>query len=496
MASRVVRDTFLSSSTIHLLSPGAQDRWLRYFMLSDYHGCFECLPAIVKAQAFPQRADMTVERVRDDLLEYAREMLEVWTDGGRVYGFWRQFGHHNRISKEGAYRRKTPVPPTVRPYGTLAAYYAAGADRTAPHPRMSVVQGLLDLSPRQLTLLSDSGQLCPATARQLPGNCPPQDQDQVQVKIPRIAAAVAAGGTCTETPDTADAAQGDTPGHAQPASSPLESAPPVSSARPSVPPHRHSASSRQSAPLTRHSDPRDTPEDSTSQKRRAFFHARLAAFETAYRQRYGEGPPPDTAGKTQLGRLLNAWKETVPLDDALSAYTVDSDPWYASRKHALRHFAQWVAEGRHRQRGDAEAAAPTRKPRPSCAVCKTTLISETPRKRETDGAAICDPCHRRLYPERYKPVAAALVGQKASGGVAPVPLPNPLSPPPTAAQEPYAIALRAVRDEFGPQAVAEVTATIAQIGGDDARAAVVRRVVAMLVQAQRPIPPELVAGAA
>jgi len=80
--------------------------------------------------------------------------------------------------------------------------------------------------------------------------------------------------------------------------------------------------------------------------------------------------------------------------------------------------------------------------------------------------------------------------------VAPVPLPNPLSPPPTAAQEPYAIALRAVRDEFGPQAVAEVTATIAQIGGDDARAAVVRRVVAMLVQAQRPIPPELVAGAA
>ena len=76
---------------------------------------------------------MTDEAVKADLAEYEREkMLEVWEDNGRRFGFLVSWGRHQRVreadpaaakGKKFKTNRKTPVSPSVRPFGTMVTVH-------------------------------------------------------------------------------------------------------------------------------------------------------------------------------------------------------------------------------------------------------------------------------------------------------------------------------------------------------------------------------------
>lgn len=167
MPSRILRDSIVTSPSLARCSPGAQDRFPRYTIAADDFGCFEASPMILRGKMFPYRQDMTDDAVAADLAEYRRElMLEVWEENGRRYGFFVSWGRHQRVREADDHkakgnkfksRRKTPTPPSVRPFGTLAAYYGADADRA--FAELPAVAG---------------------HSRATATRCPPQSQSQTQ----------------------------------------------------------------------------------------------------------------------------------------------------------------------------------------------------------------------------------------------------------------------------------------------------------------------------
>lgn len=84
--------------------------------LVDVFGCFPYRPRTMFAQAFELEEywqdRVTEADVRRWLQEYEQaEILDVWTDKGRKYGFWVGWFKYNRHRPE--YARKTPIPPRL-----------------------------------------------------------------------------------------------------------------------------------------------------------------------------------------------------------------------------------------------------------------------------------------------------------------------------------------------------------------------------------------------
>lgn len=132
MPSRILRESLLTSPSIAACTPGAQDRFHRYLLVADDYGCFESDPEVLKGRLWAKRSDMTSHKVLDDLNEYEQAgMLERWEEGGRMFAFLRSWGRHQRIRADGSsYKRKFPIPPSVKPFADLHGYYAANADRS------------------------------------------------------------------------------------------------------------------------------------------------------------------------------------------------------------------------------------------------------------------------------------------------------------------------------------------------------------------------------
>jgi hypothetical protein len=123
MATRILHDALLSSPSLATCSPRAQDAFPRFLLLADDFGCFDAHPRILLGRGWPLRPDVTEADLAGWLKEYeAAGMLQVWSEGGRTYGFltgWtgskgqRKREEYSPTNPKGS-RRKTPAPPITR----------------------------------------------------------------------------------------------------------------------------------------------------------------------------------------------------------------------------------------------------------------------------------------------------------------------------------------------------------------------------------------------
>jgi hypothetical protein len=138
MPNRILRESFLDSRSMEVLSPRAQDAFPRFILLADDFGCFEVNPRILWAKGWARRPDVTEADVGAWLLEYAEKqavdpdtgkrlppVLMLWTNAGRRYahltGWHGPHGQARRVEydpnapkgtpgRHGS-KRKTPPPP-------------------------------------------------------------------------------------------------------------------------------------------------------------------------------------------------------------------------------------------------------------------------------------------------------------------------------------------------------------------------------------------------
>lgn len=139
----MVDDSLLNSPSMAVLSPRAQDAFVRFILLADDFGCFEVSPRQLAAKGWPDREkDVTETDVEAWLAEYATRrapgeapVAMLWTDRARRWCFltgW--FGKHGQRRRaeydpkttagEKGSKRRTPPPP-----GDLLAAVMAGEVR-------------------------------------------------------------------------------------------------------------------------------------------------------------------------------------------------------------------------------------------------------------------------------------------------------------------------------------------------------------------------------
>lgn len=122
MPNRVIKDSIWSSPSLAQMSEAAQDHWPRWLLLADDWGCFNADADVIKGTVYPKRKKITVKRIEVLSAEYyAAGKLFLWSEGGRVWGFFTSFGkHHPNFcnsthvdgdGKQVRHKRKTPEPP-------------------------------------------------------------------------------------------------------------------------------------------------------------------------------------------------------------------------------------------------------------------------------------------------------------------------------------------------------------------------------------------------
>lgn len=113
---RVVKESIGRSQSLSKVSLMANLLWGIFLTVMDDHGCFDARPAIVKAQLFPLRKDVTEEMIEGWLQEYAApgvEMIRLWEElNGVRYGECISFEFHNDLLSKKA--PTTPCPPWLR----------------------------------------------------------------------------------------------------------------------------------------------------------------------------------------------------------------------------------------------------------------------------------------------------------------------------------------------------------------------------------------------
>lgn len=85
--------------------------FFRLLPLPDDHGCAELTPLVVKGRVFPLRNEITIENIEKWITELVKNnILNVWEEGGRLYGEFKTWSKHQRI--RSLHQRKTPDPPS------------------------------------------------------------------------------------------------------------------------------------------------------------------------------------------------------------------------------------------------------------------------------------------------------------------------------------------------------------------------------------------------
>lgn len=129
MPTRLIHDSLLTSPSLRACTPAAQDAFHRFLLLADDFGCFEAEPRVLVGRGWPYRNDVTDDRVRGWLVEYAVEgMVRLWPAGDRWWGHftaWWEFQRHREeysAKNPKGSKRKTPVPP--KDQGDVKAFAA------------------------------------------------------------------------------------------------------------------------------------------------------------------------------------------------------------------------------------------------------------------------------------------------------------------------------------------------------------------------------------
>jgi hypothetical protein len=140
MPKRLIDDSFLSSPSLAKCSPRAQDAFPRFILVADDFGCFEAIPRVLVAKAWPYRSDVSEADVKGWLEEYvAAGMAVLWTEAERRFcyltGWNGPHGQRKRAEYDpmapkgtpGAHgsKRRTPAPPPELVAAVLAGYRRA-----------------------------------------------------------------------------------------------------------------------------------------------------------------------------------------------------------------------------------------------------------------------------------------------------------------------------------------------------------------------------------
>lgn len=199
-----------------------------------------------------------------------------------------------------------------------------------------------------------------------------------------------------------------------------------------------------------------TAPTSKASAQRAWIQDRVAVYDAAYRQRHRETPDPDPVGRSGVGRIGAEWRRrgytTADLDNAIRAYVADNNRWYSEKKHALRHFGKWLAEGRRAKAPIAKP--PATAPPQGFARCAGTE-HEPPHvvyHDDLDAAGLC-------ATHRPSVVRDDLAARRFNGLVADA------VRGPAAADAPHRRIVERIQ-ALGPERVAEFWQRVARDGGD------------------------------
>lgn len=157
MPSRTLREAYATSDAIASLPPGPQDRFPRYLLAADDHGCFVADLRVLKGRLWIKRDDMTVEQIRADLDAFAASgVLTLWSEGGKAFAHFKGWLDHQRAPRASA-KRSTPVPPTAGQLRAVPERAVPGSAGQLPEVSPSSSSSSSDLP-----LLSSSGNCVPA----------------------------------------------------------------------------------------------------------------------------------------------------------------------------------------------------------------------------------------------------------------------------------------------------------------------------------------------
>lgn len=111
MANRFIKSTIWTSPNLNSLPEEAELLFYRLLPLPDDHGCFDADPRVLKGLLFPIRSSISIDNICERLLSLVGNgIISIWSESGRVYGVFNNWGKHQQIRSK--YRRKTPEPPT------------------------------------------------------------------------------------------------------------------------------------------------------------------------------------------------------------------------------------------------------------------------------------------------------------------------------------------------------------------------------------------------
>lgn len=110
MPNRVIKESIWTSPNLNNLSWQAEWFFYRLLPLPDDHGCAELTALVVKGRVFPLRPEVTVKKIEEWTQELVHnDILSIWNENGRIYGFFKTWGQHQRV--RSLHQRKTPAPP-------------------------------------------------------------------------------------------------------------------------------------------------------------------------------------------------------------------------------------------------------------------------------------------------------------------------------------------------------------------------------------------------
>lgn len=127
MPTRLLHDSLLTSPSLRICTPAAQDAFHRFILLADDFGCFEAEPRLLVGRGWAYRPDVSEQHIRAFMIEYAMAgMLRLWEADGRWFafltGWWNIQRHRTEYSEKNpkGSKRKTPAPPEAQ--GDLAGF--------------------------------------------------------------------------------------------------------------------------------------------------------------------------------------------------------------------------------------------------------------------------------------------------------------------------------------------------------------------------------------
>lgn len=113
MPSRILREDYRHSDSLTKCSIDSEDRYPRFLLCADDHGCFEIDIEEIRGFLFPKRLkQISIEIIKRHLTEYNQNgMLFMWRQNGKTYGFFVRWFEHQSIREANRHKRHTPEPP-------------------------------------------------------------------------------------------------------------------------------------------------------------------------------------------------------------------------------------------------------------------------------------------------------------------------------------------------------------------------------------------------